>query len=73
MSNVLNRNKDDDWIVTRKMYNIIDDHIDIGNRIISTIHHISNLSTLSKKSLKDGSIVDGYLTNNEFFITSVKS
>lgn len=73
MSNVLNRNKDDDWIVTRRMYNIIDDHIDIGNRIISTKHSIKNFTELSKDLLKDGSIVDGYLTNNEFFITSVKS
>jgi hypothetical protein len=72
MSNLLQKDKLGDWIVVKSMYNIAEDNIDVGSRITSTTHKISNLSEIPENLLKHGSIVDGFLTNDMFHITSIK-
>lgn len=71
MSNVLQKSKDD-WIVVKSMYNLAYDNIDVGSRITSTTHKVSNLNEIPKKFLRHGAIVEGYLTNDMFHITYVK-
>lgn len=72
MSNLLQKDKLGDWIVVKSMYNIAEDNIDVGSRITSTTHKISNLSEIPENLLKHGSIVDGFLTNDMFHITNIK-
>lgn len=71
MSNVLQRGKDD-WIVVKSVYNLEDDHIDISNRITSTEYQIDNRNDLPEDWLKQGNLLDGYVTSHgKFHITKV--
>lgn len=72
MCNVLQKSKDR-WIVVKSMYNLGYDNIDVASRITSTNHEVSNISEIPEKFLRHGAIVEGYLTNDMFHITYVKS
>jgi len=72
MSNLLQKDYLGDWIVIKSMYNIAEDNIDVGSRITSTTHKISNLSEIPQNLLKHGSIVDGFLTKDMFHITYIR-
>lgn len=71
MSNVLQRGKDD-WIVVKSIYSLEDDHIDISNRITSTEYQIDNRNDLPEHWLKQGNLLDGYVTpKGTFYINGL--